>query len=608
MPFVHPVDMQAALLSPDPTITVWNRIEGWPRTGNFERALKAEVRDAAWMLAQQYRLGETLAGDGGSPVSARLMVEQTRLTKYQPHDAPVEKFDTSVPFEATAERRPIPLTLPIRAAMGRQWLKMIQPLGNYASSYKAEYPFRAPDPASQDDATLTAHPEVWQAFAAAAGRLMDGGALYQYLLDPLHRASDNVVSGTEQAAVDAAGVRFMAWVARLFVQPAADDAWDASRLEYRFACSAPERNGESVLTASEHHGGHLDWPSFEFREAPAALAAVDAAPAAEEVVKTEIRGLIPSQVSFAGMPNTRWWAFEDGRTNFGDIRPGTTDIAKLLVMEFALVYANDWFLIPCEVPVGSLMRVRGLAVTNVFGERTWIEAAGRGSNDDWSRWSMYSINREGKKGQPADMGLLMLPTTPKSQRSAPFEDVYMFRDDVASMVWGVEEIIQTAAGQPKDGAAAGHELRAWFDRQGTPAAPNPPAAPIAFELMNTATPENWIPFLPVQVSVTPQADSRDVQLQRAAMPRLVPDQPLPMKIEPRTALLREGLDRGQTYFVHEEQVPRAGTALQQTFQRTRWFGGRTYVWASVKRQSGKGEGSSGLEFDQIVSTGAPHDG
>jgi hypothetical protein len=84
------------------------------------------------------------------------------------------------------------------------------------------------------------------------------------------------------------------------------------------------------------------------------------------------------------------------------------------------------------------------------------------------------------------------------------------------------------------------------------------------------------------------------------MPRFVPGRNAPDKIRPRTSLLREGLDQGNPYFVHEEEVPRSGTALRQTFQRTRWFGGRTYVWAGVSRRSGKGEGSSGLAFDQIV--------
>src|SRR5262249_15704622 len=41
-----------------PTITAWNRLEGRPRRDDFSRALKAEVRDAAWMLARQWQIGE----------------------------------------------------------------------------------------------------------------------------------------------------------------------------------------------------------------------------------------------------------------------------------------------------------------------------------------------------------------------------------------------------------------------------------------------------------------------------------------------------------------------------------------------------------------------
>ena len=43
----------------------------------------------------------------------------------------------------------------------------------------------------------------------------------------------------------------------------------------------------------------------------------------------------------------------------------------------------------------------------------------------------------------------------------------------------------------------------------------------------------------------------------------------PQKIEPRTVLLRQGLDAGQTYFINEEEVPRAGTKISQRFERTR---------------------------------------
>ncbi|MGH3974222.1 MAG: hypothetical protein ACRDS9_12990 [Pseudonocardiaceae bacterium] len=36
-----------------PTVVVWNRLEGRPRTTGFDRALRAEIRDPLWMLTRQ---------------------------------------------------------------------------------------------------------------------------------------------------------------------------------------------------------------------------------------------------------------------------------------------------------------------------------------------------------------------------------------------------------------------------------------------------------------------------------------------------------------------------------------------------------------------------
>jgi hypothetical protein len=112
-------------------------------------------------------------------------------------------------------------------------------------------------------------------------------------------------------------------------------------------------------------------------------------------------------------------------------------------------------------------------------------------------------------------------------------------------------------------------------------------------------PENWVPFVPVHID----DDRREIQLQRAAMPRILRGDPrIPRKIEPRTSLLREGLDAAlaRPYFIHEEEVPRAGIRVHKAFQRTRWYDGRVYTWLGIRKKVGWGEGSSGLTFDQIV--------
>jgi hypothetical protein len=115
----------------------------------------------------------------------------------------------------------------------------------------------------------------------------------------------------------------------------------------------------------------------------------------------------------------------------------------------------------------------------------------------------------------------------------------------------------------------------------------------------STVPENWIPFIPVHVP----GDNREIQLQRGALPRILDGQiPRVAKVRPRTTLLRPGLDAGQAYYVHEEEVPRVGTRLSLAFQRTRWYDGRPVVWLGTRRATGRGEANSGLDWDRIVNT------
>src|SRR5437867_870032 len=92
-----------------PTVTTWNRLEGRPRTQNFERALQAEVREALWMLTKQWQMGEFRGSDAGSPVFVRSLLETTRLTKYKAASGKIEPFDPSTPLETKVERRSLPL-------------------------------------------------------------------------------------------------------------------------------------------------------------------------------------------------------------------------------------------------------------------------------------------------------------------------------------------------------------------------------------------------------------------------------------------------------------------------------------------------------------------
>jgi hypothetical protein len=182
------------------------------------------------------------------------------------------------------------------------------------------------------------------------------------------------------------------------------------------------------------------------------------------------------------------------------------------------------------------------------------------------------------------------------------------RDEMANMVWGIELRVPLASGRTLRGAEAAYQTLALYRRllgAGTEA-PVEPAASIRYQVMNTV-PENWIPFVPVHVP----GSNRQIQLQRAAMPRILEGDPdPPAKVRPRTILLREGLDRtpAEPYFVHEEEVPRTGVRVAQAYQRTRWRDGRVVVWLGADKSTGRGEGSSGLAFDRLVQSPSPPPG
>lgn len=596
-----------------PGVTMWNRLEGRPRAETFERALRAEIRDPLWMLTRQWQMGEFRGDDAGSPITAKVRVDTTPLQKYAPGDGEAERLAGTVPIEARVEQLPIPfaqgrtaMSLDIRLLMGRYWLKLIAPLAPDArAEYIRAYPVDAPDPQQPGAAaSVVAHAEAFAAVTAVAGRAMDGARLYAYLkLRSRNRASDGIASlaGLE-ARADALGSRFVAWFERLFAQPSQQAAWLPDRLEYRFAGSAPEGEQEKVLVAEEYSAGRVEWYTFDVDRSRTHLGAAGAMdrPAAR------LLSMIPASATFGGMPHSRWWTFEDGRTNFGEVRPDTTDLAKLLLIEFGLVYSNDWHIVPCAVPAGALATVRGLAVTNVFGERTWVEAAGAGRDDDWQRWAMFLMSVQGKGHEPADISLFIPPSAHKILDGPALEEVVLARDEVANMVWGIERLVPLATGDAKPGREAADETRRLMERAlerrlGRPPAPPPGAgdARVRYQVMSSV-PENWIPFIPVHVP----GDNREIQLQRAAMPRLLdgdPDPPAPVR--PRTSLLRHGLEARPPapYFVHEEEVPRAGIHVVQRYRRTRWRDGRVWVWLAAAKQTGRGESSSGLAFDRLIS-------
>lgn len=571
----------------EPAIRGWNQLEGRPRAAEFDRSLRAEVRDALWFLTRQWQFGEFQGEDSGSPIDARLAYATTKLARYVPRTGNAMNFPQILPLEAVVEREPVPADLVTHRQILRAMTLSLEAEGLNATTrrgvlaaYRAAYPL--------DTARLAG------AFDGETRRLLlfEGAHLFDGLLfiadipvghDAKVDADFDLLPADATAVKHAARV-VEAWFAGLYSvpDPATPSAWSDPQLEYQFACeTAPLDGTAETLLAPSYAQGHLDWYAFDLGQS----GGTDDPGAAD----TERRTLsfIPAAVSYAGMPNPRYWQFEDRHVEFIDITAATTDVAKLLLMEFALCSSNDWCLIPLELDVNSLCRIEGLVVTDVFGERTLVRAAGRGPDSLWQRWSMFDLS-QAEGGRDVRTALLVPPTTPTAMRPPPIEQVILLRDEMANQAWAVERIVPSAAGPGVDGYA-------YADAIAGPLPPEPGPAPgtqVRYRLGADIV-WNWHPFIPVHIP----GSTRSVRLQRARLPHETPPQPS----RPIVGRIIAG---PTPFFLNEEEVPRAGRVVTREFRRTRWNDGAVVLWIGRRTLTGRGEGSSGLVFDDLKPTAA----
>lgn len=636
----------------------WNRLEQRPRTREFDRVLRAEVHDALWMLTRQWQFGELQGEDTGSAILAKVKMETTRIARFQNKENAAVAFNDEIPLEARVERMPVQYDLRFRARAGQYWLKMLAAAGeayntanalvlgspNYYDHAAAKamfvelYPFSLPVIDRQSDSTelqvakarILSDQNAHQSLTALAGRAADGVSWITDLLTTGNPPTGLPAGVTGHASFNAAHSGFMLtaaldyynWFKESHTLPdtAADSSWDKNKLEYRFACSLPNQGtaDNSVLEAEEYYQGRLDWFAFDLalNDSGNGLVASNASETSNKT-ETEIITMIPTEARFAGMPHPRWWEFEDGSVDLGNITADTTDVAKILLSEFALMYSNDWFVVPYTVKAGTMSEVKGIIVTDTFGQKTLVEPAAQGDANDWNGWTMFNLTKtsasDGLTGK-MDPRVLIPPAVSKVQESKPVESVLMLRDEMANMVWAVENIIPDLHGGGQDGNSAATSLATYWakldeDTTPTPAA-IPSGTPLQYQLSNSV-PENWIPFLPTHLP----GQNRAIQFQRASMPRWFNGDY--SQVRPRTDILRPGMTdnpattdsifvnpsdeiQADPYFVHEEEVPRSGVRIESSWQRARWYDGKTVCWYGRRKTTGRGEGASGLSFDEVT--------
>jgi hypothetical protein len=363
---------------------IYRRIEALPPHGDLQRGFAAEVADPLWLLTRQWRMGEHLAEDAGSPVVVSVTATHAPL-------APVAGLDpTVIPAEAIIEgAREDWWTVGRRVRVGRE----IAPALSATERAAAAFTTRLPAP--YDD--------------AFAGEV-DGLAAWRLALIPathwVHAAVEQAVGGTDRR-----------------------DAWRPETLDHGHTFEV----AGAALRVDGHGGGEVDWYTVDGEEADDPRATVPT-PA------RQTREVIPMRLQYPGAPHPRFWQIEDHAVDIGGYPPDRAHLATALLIELIADHANDWFLVPIPGPlppsltlrrsdadppgVGVLVTLDEVTVTDTFDESWTVTPP-----TDWSLFKTAGLH-------PSALVILPAATTPLA--GPVLDDVVLGVDEDANVLWAVE--------------------------------------------------------------------------------------------------------------------------------------------------------------------------
>lgn len=633
-----------------------NRLEARPRSGEFNRALRAEVRDATWLLARQWQMHEFRAEDRGTPAYAEVLASQLPLSQLTlPGQTARPYAPAHQPLEAAVEAQPRPLGVGLRLQMGEFWLRQLRLSPTWTAAlnratspaelaaaqgiFAQLFPLARPTTATPVDyAQLASTPEAQALLAVAGSSAFDGYAFYQKLLEPFVDQLGRALADSDALALALADKQLITQFAlspaitnpnslllatglgvvgipnslnlgeldliarqyvlamhRLYLLGAeAAGAWAPANLAYSFAVGTSGA-AQAVGLGTTHYlgGGTLPWYAVDTVTAPIGTDAVASAP---------VRRVLPTEVQFPGAPAARWWEFEDRRVDFGQLTGDPSDWGRMLLQEFMFLYQNDWFSLPYTLDAGCVAAVENVHVTDVFGLTYVLEPAGAGTrtepgtdtriDNDANRWRLFAQHDATHTGS-ASVPHLYLPATVLAPLvSRPVEQVSFRREEATNLVWAIENIVSDGFVGGLDGSAAAAQVAETLRRL-APASSTPALAGTAPSYAYQLA--STVPENWVPFVPVTTADSTTTLVQ-GALPRQVPGFALPV-VEPRTALLQ--LHPNEPYVLHEHELPPAGLRVEGLSYRARWLGGCTVAWFGRQRGPAQSGGSSGLAFDQL---------
>lgn len=603
------------------------------RRDSIEANLAAQIRDPLWFLARQWQFGEFQGEDAASPVYMELKTRFSSIDGWRPKNAENDQsYDKKkAPLEARIIGEPFTRDWATAVELGQKFETLLKEKGGAkevielfrqkysipnATRDKLRIQAKSQKGKGNKSQVETYDLELNRFLLVCGGRAIDGIKLYVHARDrssELQELMNESSLSSQSRQIGEALEAYIKWVNGVFGDFGEANlhnfskedplTWRPERLEYsvEVSASAYDKQREQVrrvhCEAYPGRDGNFDWYTFDQK--------VSTEPGNSNGNSVKTVRVMPTYVQFRGMPNKRWWQFENGQVNIPSIQTDLVELAKLILVDFILVHSNDWFVIPFAQEVGTLCQVDSLKVYDVFGGTTYIERAEEidrmieGEQYDnlrsSQRWSMFSITVE-NSGQSADFFILPPGAAMTTFTSEPVEEMRFIRDEMANMVWAIEYTTENGIGMPWPGDERSLAKQTETDKAVT----SNPGVPLKYQIQTTV-PEHWIPFLPVHIDNT----LRDIALERAAMldDNQTPVSPVGRILNPtRLNSTIHDWNGRKVYRIREEEVPRTGVRVSRVVRRSRWIDGSTHLWIARRKKSGAGEGSSGLRFDIAVPT------
>ena len=620
------------------------KIETRARKADYSDSLSFEISDPLWTLGRQWQFGRFQANNCGSAVQTKINVrkdyicctinkkgERNPLFRWG-YNMPTEN-EKMPPMEYEVEKRPREIDFHARVESALHFLQMYFIPKDRTALLKALIDAFPLDPIITEEAEalekvkIRANTKLDKLYRFYKDRCFDGYKLY---------LADRIPTWTNNRRHHNYFLEYQEWFRKKYLPTdETDQYWNDKKLGYELGLFSEG----SQFIAEDYHTGRLSWYSFDYDErcdrefyGP---------------IENKTLTAIPTAATFPAAPNRRLWEFENRRVQFNDWRnDDTSALASSVILQYTLMYSNDWMIVPLETEAGTLLNVQSIEVTDSFGRTFTIRDSYenvdiRNMKPAWekeytfiNRWAMFGNSelysyRQGRFN--SYHGLLCPPTLQRVEQGDPVEVVQFLRDEMANMVWGVEERVSDGCGGSLDSRSRSDKVFSIVDeerRVDDSDVIRPKDADYSF-LIENRVPLHWIPFIPEKVpprntwmdgqfmnmdqiqgatsfTVIDQTEKnevagRDIVFRRGRMPIWYDGDYRP--VLPSSQLLavkKDAYGKTKPRYIYEEEIQGYGTRVGLYPQRTRWFNGTSYTWYGYEKKISGTQANSGLMFDALL--------